>query len=55
MLIGDIVNPFFPELVKTAQSGLERVGLDMLVFNTDVPGRTRATICVGSAASASTV
>ena len=38
MLIADIVNPFFPELVKTAQSELERVGLDMLVFNTDVPG-----------------
>jgi DNA-binding LacI/PurR family transcriptional regulator len=38
MLIADIVNPFFPELVKTAQSELEQVGLDMLVFNTDVPG-----------------
>src|ERR1700749_624960 len=29
MLIADIVNPFFPELVKTAQSELEQVGLDM--------------------------
>jgi DNA-binding LacI/PurR family transcriptional regulator len=38
MLTADIVNPFFPELVKTAQSELEKVGLDMLVFNTDVPG-----------------
>ncbi|AYG61390.1 LacI family DNA-binding transcriptional regulator [Rhizobium jaguaris] len=38
MLIPDISNPFYPELVKTAQSELERVGLDMLIFNTDVPG-----------------
>jgi DNA-binding LacI/PurR family transcriptional regulator len=27
-----------PRLVKTAQSELEAVGLDMLIFNTDVPG-----------------
>src|SRR5690606_22378589 len=38
MLIPDIRNPFYPELVKTAQSELESVGLDMLIFNTDVPG-----------------
>jgi DNA-binding LacI/PurR family transcriptional regulator len=38
MLIADILNAFFPEMVKTAQSELERVGLDMLIFNTDVPG-----------------
>jgi len=38
MLIPDIRNPFYPELVKTAQSVLEAVGLDMLIFNTDVPG-----------------
>jgi DNA-binding LacI/PurR family transcriptional regulator len=38
MLIPDIRNPFYPELVKTAQSELEAVGLDTLVFNTDVPG-----------------
>jgi DNA-binding LacI/PurR family transcriptional regulator len=38
MLIPDIRNPFYPELVKTAQSELERFGLDTLVFNTDVPG-----------------
>jgi DNA-binding LacI/PurR family transcriptional regulator len=38
MLIPDIRNPFYPELVKTAQSALEGVGLDTLVFNTDVPG-----------------
>lgn len=38
MLIPDIRNPFYPELVKTAQSELEAVGLDMMIFNTDVPG-----------------
>jgi len=38
MLIPDIRNPFYPELVKTAQSELEAIGLDMLIFNTDVPG-----------------
>lgn len=38
MLIPDIRNPFYPELVKTAQSELEAVGLDMLIFNSDVPG-----------------
>src|SRR3954471_24120169 len=38
MLIPDIRNPFYPELVKMTQSVLERTGLDTLVFNTDVPG-----------------
>ena len=38
MLIPDIRNPYFPELVKTAQSALEDDGFDTLVFNTDVPG-----------------
>jgi len=38
MLIADIRNPFYPEMVKTAQSELEREGLDTLIFNTDVPG-----------------
>ena len=38
MLIPDIGNPFFPEMVKTVQTELEREGLDTLVFNTDVPG-----------------
>jgi DNA-binding LacI/PurR family transcriptional regulator len=38
MLIPDISNPFYPELVKTAQSELEAAGLDTLIFNTDVPG-----------------
>ncbi|MDW6022548.1 LacI family DNA-binding transcriptional regulator [Mesorhizobium sp. BAC0120] len=38
MLIPDIRNPFYPELVKTAQSELEAVGLDTLIFDTDVPG-----------------
>jgi DNA-binding LacI/PurR family transcriptional regulator len=38
MLIPDIRNPFYPEMVKAAQSDLEAIGLDMLIFNTDVPG-----------------
>jgi DNA-binding LacI/PurR family transcriptional regulator len=38
MLIPDIRNPFFPEMVRTTQAELERVGLDTLIFNTDVPG-----------------
>lgn len=38
MLIPDIRNPFYPELVKTVQTDLEAVGLDTLIFNTDVPG-----------------
>jgi DNA-binding LacI/PurR family transcriptional regulator len=38
LLIPDIRNPFYPELVKTAQSELEAVGLDTMIFNTDVPG-----------------
>jgi len=38
MLIPDIVNPFYPELVKVIQTELEKNGLDTLVFNTDVPG-----------------
>ncbi|UXN75833.1 LacI family transcriptional regulator (plasmid) [Devosia sp. A8/3-2] len=38
MLIPDIRNPFYPELVKTVQTDSEAVGLDTLIFNTDVPG-----------------
>lgn len=38
MLIPDIRNAFYTEMVKEAQSELEAVGLDMLIFNTDVPG-----------------
>ena len=38
MLIPDIRNPFYPELVKAAQFDLEAAGLDVLIFNTDVPG-----------------
>lgn len=38
VLIPDIQNPFYPELVKVIQTGLETNGLDTLVFNTDVPG-----------------
>ena len=38
LLIPDIRNPFYPELVKTAQSDLEAMGLDTMIFNSDVPG-----------------
>ena len=38
VLIPDIMNPFYTELVRAIQVHLERVGLDILVFNTDVPG-----------------
>ena len=38
MLIPDIRNPFYPEMVQAAQSDLEAIGIDLLVFNTDVPG-----------------
>lgn len=38
MLIPDIRNPFYPELVKKAQADLEQSGIDTLIFNSDVPG-----------------
>lgn len=38
VLIPDIQNPFYPELVKVIQTELEKAKLDTLVFNTDVPG-----------------
>jgi DNA-binding LacI/PurR family transcriptional regulator len=38
VLIPDILNPFYPELVKVIQAELEQAGLDTLIFNTDVPG-----------------
>ncbi len=38
VLIPDILNPHFTEMVKTVQTGLERSGVDTLIFNTDVPG-----------------
>ena len=38
MLIPDIRNPFYPEMVQAAQSDLEAIGVDLLIFNTDVPG-----------------
>ncbi|HVX82722.1 MAG TPA: LacI family DNA-binding transcriptional regulator [Devosiaceae bacterium] len=38
VLIPDILNPFYPELVKVIQTELEQAELDMLIFNTDVPG-----------------
>ncbi len=38
ILIPDIGNPFYTEIVKAVQEGLERAGLEALVYNTDVPG-----------------
>lgn len=38
VLIPDIGNPFYTEIVKAAQDGLEKAGLEALVYNTDVPG-----------------
>ncbi|QOG05742.1 LacI family DNA-binding transcriptional regulator [Aureimonas sp. OT7] len=38
MFIPDIRNPFYPELVRTAQIEFEAAGLDLLIFNADVPG-----------------
>jgi DNA-binding LacI/PurR family transcriptional regulator len=38
LLIPDILNPFYTEMVKTAQSELEATGLDTMIFNSDVPG-----------------
>jgi DNA-binding LacI/PurR family transcriptional regulator len=38
VLIPDILNPFYPELVKVIQTELEQRGLDTLIYNTDVPG-----------------
>ncbi|RYE09627.1 MAG: LacI family transcriptional regulator [Hyphomicrobiales bacterium] len=38
VLIPDIGNPFYTEMVKAAQSSLEQAGLEALIYNTDVPG-----------------
>jgi DNA-binding LacI/PurR family transcriptional regulator len=38
VLIPDIGNPFYTEMVKAAQAGLEKAGLEALIYNTDVPG-----------------
>lgn len=38
MLIPDILNPGYPELIKVLQTELETAGFDALIFNTDVPG-----------------
>jgi len=38
VLIPDIGNPFYTEMVKAAQAALEEAGLDALIYNTDVPG-----------------
>ena len=38
VLIPDVLNPFYTELVKAILGALEELGLDTLIFNTDVPG-----------------
>lgn len=38
VLIPDIQNPFYQELVKVIHSELEKAKLDTLIFDTDVPG-----------------
>lgn len=38
LMIPDICNPFYPELVLSIQTAFGEVGLDTLVYNTDVPG-----------------
>ena len=60
VLIPDILNPYFTELVKAVQCELEKAGLDTLIFNTDPARRPWASsrrwnICARSAVAASTV
>ncbi|MCA0453877.1 MAG: LacI family transcriptional regulator [Chloroflexi bacterium] len=43
LLIPDICNPFYPELVKVIQVELGQTGMDTLIYNTDVPGGMSAT------------
>jgi DNA-binding LacI/PurR family transcriptional regulator len=38
LLIPDIRNAFYTEMVQAAQVALETAGLDALIYNTDVPG-----------------
>lgn len=38
LLIPDIRNPFYTELVRAAQAALNESGRDVMVFNADVPG-----------------
>jgi len=58
MLIPDILNSFYTQLVKAAQLELEAAGIDMLIVNTDVPAASPrssvANISTRSAASGST-
>ena len=53
LLIPDIANPFYSDLVLTAQAALEAAGLDTMIFNSDVPGghprNTAASTCAASA------
>ena len=38
LLTADIRNPFYTEMVRAVQVELEKLQLDLMVFNTDVPG-----------------
>lgn len=38
MMIPDICNPFFTELVRSVQTDLASAGADVLIYSTDVPG-----------------
>jgi DNA-binding LacI/PurR family transcriptional regulator len=38
VLIPDILNPFYVKLVQIIQTELEKAGLEIMIFNTDVPG-----------------
>ena len=38
LMVPDICNPYYPEIVLSIQTALGEVGLDALVYNTDVPG-----------------
>jgi DNA-binding LacI/PurR family transcriptional regulator len=37
-MVPDICNPFYTELVQAIQTEVATVGLDVVIFNTDVPG-----------------
>lgn len=38
LLIPDICSPFFSQLVQTIQTEVSKLGLDTVIYNTDVPG-----------------
>lgn len=38
LMVPDICNPFYTELVQVIQTEVGRLGFDVVIFNTDVPG-----------------